>query len=50
MRQIERGFQAAMLLSRWLLAPFLVGLVCCLALLIYRFFADFYELPASFRP
>ncbi len=43
MRQIERGFQAAMLLSRWLIAPFLVGLVCCLALLIYRFFADLYE-------
>ena len=44
MRQIERGFQAAMLLSRWLIAPFLVGLVCCLALLIYRFFADLYEI------
>jgi uncharacterized protein (TIGR00645 family) len=43
MRRIERGFQAAMLLSRWLMAPFLVGLVCCLALLIYRFFADLYE-------
>jgi uncharacterized protein (TIGR00645 family) len=44
MRQIERGFQAAILLSRWLMAPFLIGLICCLALLIYRFFADFYEL------
>lgn len=42
MRQIERGFQAAIFLSRWLIAPFLVGLVCCLGLLIYRFFADFY--------
>ena len=30
MRQIERGFQAAIVFSRWLLAPFLVGLVCCL--------------------
>jgi uncharacterized protein (TIGR00645 family) len=43
MRPIERGFQAAIFLSRWLLAPFLVGLVLCLLLLIYRFFADFYD-------
>lgn len=44
MRQIERGFQTAILFSRWLMAPFLVGLVCCVLLLIYRFFADFYDL------
>ena len=43
MRKIEHGFLAALLLSRWLLAPFLVGLVCCILLLIYRFFADLYE-------
>jgi uncharacterized protein (TIGR00645 family) len=44
MRQLERGFQAAIFFSRWLLAPFLVGLVLCIFLLIYRFFGDFYEL------
>lgn len=44
MRQLERGFHAAIFLSRWLLAPFLVGLVLCLLLLIYRFFGDFYAL------
>ena len=44
MRRIERGFQAAIFFSRWLLAPFLVGLVLCIFLLIYRFFGDFYEL------
>jgi uncharacterized protein (TIGR00645 family) len=44
MRQIERGFLAAILVSRWLLAPFLVGLVLTLFLLMYRFFADFYQL------
>ena len=44
MRQIERGFQAAIFFSRWLLAPLLVGLVLCVFLLIYRFFGDFYEL------
>jgi uncharacterized protein (TIGR00645 family) len=44
MPQIERAFQAAIFLSRWLLAPFLLGLILCLFLLIYRFFGDFYEL------
>jgi uncharacterized protein (TIGR00645 family) len=44
MRRSERGFQAAIFLSRWLMAPFLIGLICCLVLLLYRFFADFYEL------
>ncbi len=44
MQRSERGIQAAMFLSRWLLAPFLLGLFCCLILLIYRFFADLYGL------
>jgi uncharacterized protein (TIGR00645 family) len=47
MRQIERGFQATIFFSRWLIAPFLVGLFCCLILLIYRFFADFYEIAST---
>jgi len=44
MRRSERGFEAAIFLSRWLIAPFLVGLFCSLILLIYRFVADFYAL------
>jgi uncharacterized protein (TIGR00645 family) len=44
MQQVERGIRAALFLSRWLLAPFLVGLAASLLLLIYRFFADFYEI------
>ncbi len=44
MQPSERSFQAAILLSRWLLAPFLIGLAFCLFLLLYRFFVDFYEL------
>jgi uncharacterized protein (TIGR00645 family) len=51
MQQIERGFLAVIVASRWLLAPFLIGLVLTLFLLMYRFFADFYtvalRLPAS---
>ncbi len=35
-----RYIQAAVFFSRWLLAPFLIGLLLCLALLIYRFFGD----------
>jgi uncharacterized protein (TIGR00645 family) len=44
MRRSERGFEAVIFLSRWLLAPFLIGLFCSLILLIYRFVADFYTL------
>jgi uncharacterized protein (TIGR00645 family) len=39
-----RGIQAAIFFSRWLLAPFLLGLLCCLLLLIYRFFGDLFAL------
>lgn len=44
MRRSERGFEAAIFFFRWLIAPFLVGLLCCLILLIYRFAVDFYAL------
>jgi uncharacterized protein (TIGR00645 family) len=47
MRQVEHGFQTALFLSRWLIAPFLFGLFCALLLLIYRFFADFYEIART---
>lgn len=36
----ERGIKAALLLGRWLVAPFILGLFACLVLIIYRFFAD----------
>ena len=35
-----RYIQAAVFFSRWLLAPFLLGMLVCLGLLIYRFFGD----------
>jgi len=47
MRQIEHGFQTALFFSRWLFAPFLVGLFCCVILLIYRFVADFYAVAST---
>jgi uncharacterized protein (TIGR00645 family) len=39
-----RYIQAAIFFSRWLLAPFLIGLLLCLLLLMYRFFAELYAL------
>lgn len=47
MRRSERVFQRAVLLTRWLMAPFLLGLACCLVLLIYRFFADFIDMAGK---
>jgi uncharacterized protein (TIGR00645 family) len=44
MRGGGRAFQTLILLSRWLAAPFLVGLLGGLVLLLYRFFADLYAL------
>jgi uncharacterized protein (TIGR00645 family) len=40
----RRGIQSVIFFSRWLVAPFLLGLVFCLLLIIYRFFADLYIL------
>jgi len=39
-----RYIQTAIFFSRWLLAPFLLGLLVCLLLLMYRFFGDLYGL------
>ncbi|HUC47972.1 MAG TPA: YqhA family protein [Xanthobacteraceae bacterium] len=35
-----RYIQAAIFFSRWLLAPFLIGLLACLVLLMFQFFSD----------
>src|SRR5580692_7628997 len=39
-----RYIQASIFFSRWLLAPFLLGLLLCLFVLMYRFFGDVFEL------
>jgi uncharacterized protein (TIGR00645 family) len=44
MREIERAFQRLIFASRWLAAPFLLGLIGGLVLLLYRFFADLFAL------
>ncbi|NVJ50633.1 MAG: TIGR00645 family protein [Gammaproteobacteria bacterium] len=40
MKQIEHGFEKRLFSSRWLLAPFYVGLLIAVALLLLRFFED----------
>ena len=42
-----RYIRASLFFSRWLLAPFLLGLLVCLFLLMYRFFADLFELAVK---
>src|ERR1700724_4149478 len=44
-----RYVQASIFFSRWLLAPFLLGLLLCLLLLLYRFFADLFVLVVQLR-
>jgi uncharacterized protein (TIGR00645 family) len=44
-----RYIQTAVFFSRWLLAPFLLGLLVCLLLLIYRFFGDLFALTLEMR-
>jgi uncharacterized protein (TIGR00645 family) len=39
-----RTIQTAMFLSRWLIVPFLVGLICSVVLIIVRFFINLFTL------
>ena len=39
-----RYIQSSIFFSRWLLAPFLLGLLVCLLALMYRFFGDLFAL------
>jgi uncharacterized protein (TIGR00645 family) len=43
-RPSGRGIRAAMYVSRWLMAPFLVGLICSVVLILIRFFIDLFSL------
>lgn len=43
-RPIGRGIQTAMFVSRWLMAPFLVGLACSVVLIAIRFFINLFSL------
>lgn len=43
-RPAGRGIQTAMFFSRWLMVPFLVGLICSVVLLTVRFFINLFAL------
>jgi len=47
MRQIERAFRSLIFVGRWLTAPFLVGLLMGVVLLLYRFYADLWVLAVG---
>src|SRR3981081_4576800 len=43
LKRIENGLESALLNSRWLMAPFYLGLVVCLAVMLFKFFANLWE-------
>jgi uncharacterized protein (TIGR00645 family) len=44
--KLERGLESAIFASRWLLAPFYLGLAASIALLLYRFIAELVHVAA----
>jgi len=45
-RPIGRNIQTAMFFSRWLMVPFLIGLICSVVLIAVRFFINLFLLVA----
>jgi uncharacterized protein (TIGR00645 family) len=43
LKRVERGFESVLFNSRWLMAPFYLGLVVSLAVLLYKFGLLLYE-------
>jgi uncharacterized protein (TIGR00645 family) len=42
-KRIERGLESLLFNSRWLMAPFYLGLVICLAVMLFKFFKKLWE-------
>ena len=40
---VERGLESLLFNSRWLMAPFYLGLVICLAVMLFKFFTKLWE-------
>jgi uncharacterized protein (TIGR00645 family) len=40
---VERGLESLLFNSRWLMAPFYLGLVICLAVMLFKFFVKLWE-------
>lgn len=38
LKRVEGAFESVLFNSRWLMAPFYLGLVICLAVMLFKFF------------
>src|SRR5258706_8861509 len=43
LKRVENGLESVLFNSRWLMAPFYLGLVVCLAVMLFKFFAKLWE-------
>ncbi len=43
LKRVEHAFESILFNSRWLMAPFYLGLVICLAVMLFKFFAKLWE-------
>ena len=43
LKRIENGLESVLFNSRWLMAPFYLGLVVCLAVMLFKFFTKLWE-------
>src|SRR5258708_39425688 len=44
LKRLEHGLENVLFNSRWLMAPFYLGLVICLAVMLFKFFKKLWEL------
>src|SRR6202521_2196198 len=47
LRRLENGVESVLFNSRWLMAPFYLGLVVCLAVMMFKFFKKLWEFVLS---
>jgi uncharacterized protein (TIGR00645 family) len=43
LKRVEHGLESLLFNSRWLMAPFYLGLVVCLAVMLFKFFTKLWE-------
>ena len=43
LKRVENGLESVLFNSRWLMAPFYLGLVICLAVMLFKFFKKLWE-------
>src|SRR3954447_8167637 len=43
LKRVENGLEIVLFNSRWLMAPFYLGLVVCLAVMLFKFFTKVWE-------